>query len=90
MREKRKNNAFHFLEKGTITQKADFLRSQAEEVAGNSEQAQEMVSEDGTMNKLRALDNQKVTPSDIQIGIRRVTVRVRRHVKINSPKEKVI
>lgn len=63
-------------------QKAEILRSHAESIAESGDQAQQIISEDGTMGKLRGLENQKVTPADVQVGIRRVTVRVRRHVSL--------
>lgn len=66
-------------------QKAEVLRSQAEQITENSEQAQEIVSEDGTLSKLRTMGASTTAPNDVQIAIRRTTVRVRRHVK-NFPK----
>jgi len=60
------------------------LRSQAEQLTESSEQAQELVSEDATLNKLRTMGASTAAPNDVQIAIRRTTVRVRRHVKFIS------
>jgi len=79
LRTKRKNNAFHFIEKGSIMQKAEVLRSQAEQLTENSEQAQEIVSEDGTLSKLRTMGASTAAPNDVQIAIRRTNVRIKRH-----------
>lgn len=79
MRDRRKNNAFHFIEKGSITAKGDAIRGHADNVFASAAGTSETPAENDTLEKLQ----QKLAAApEVQIGIKRTTVRVKRHVKI--------
>lgn len=69
MREKKKNNAFQFIEKGSIIQKAEALRGNIVDSEQKDQNAMSIEKpEDGA------------TLQQIPAGINRVAVRVKRHV----------
>lgn len=67
--------------------KAEALRSQVGSTSGEGEQMQEIASENGTLNKIQAIGQQTTGTNDVQLGIRRVAVRVKRHVSAYVNKE---
>jgi hypothetical protein len=69
LREKKKNNAFQFIEKGSIIQKAEALRGNIVDSEQKDQNAMSIEKpEDGA------------TLQQIPAGINRVAVRVKRHV----------
>jgi hypothetical protein len=72
VRDKKKNNAFQFIEKGSILRKAEAMRGIETEKADGKETSMEKKPE-----------NQEVTLQQIPAGLNRVAVRVKRHVNSN-------